>query len=162
MDGEDEIAQLKGIEAVYSSASGKICNPEQAMKREKASMTTESSLLELAGEHARALLSLLGERWLHIKGVVEDAQAVGKAFNEEDRVLLIAAAYMHDIGHAPSLNRTDFHPLDGAYYLLSHNQQRLASLVAYHSEAQYEAHLRGLTTALEKIPQEHSAQADAL
>ncbi len=60
------------------------------------------------------------------------------------------------------LNRPDFHPVDGAHYLLVHNQQRLASLVAYHSEAQYEAHLRGLTTALEKIPQEHSAQADAL
>jgi hypothetical protein len=38
----------------------------------------------------------------------------------------------------------------------------LASLVAYHSEAQYEAQLRGLITELEKIPHEHSAIADAL
>ncbi len=125
-------------------------------------MTTESSLLLWAGEQARSLLSPLGDRWLHTKGVVERAQEVGQAFNEEDRVLLMAAAYLHDIGYAPSLNRSDFHPLDGAHYLLAHNQPRLASLVAYHSEAQYEAHLRGLTTELEKIPHEHSAIAEAL
>src|SRR6266699_1880912 len=99
-------------------------------------MATESSLLAWAEEQARALLSPLGDRWLHTIGVVERAQAVGKAFNEEERVLLIAAAYLHDIGYAPSLNRTDFHPLDGAHYLLAHNQSRLASLIAYHSEAQ--------------------------
>src|SRR2546421_11909589 len=125
-------------------------------------MTTDSNVLEWAEEQARSLLSPLGDRWLHTKGVVERAQDIGKAFNEEDRVLLIAAAYLHDIGYAPSLNRTDFHPLDGANYLLAHNQPRLASLVAYHSEAQYEAQLRGLTTELDKIPQEHSAIADAL
>ncbi len=125
-------------------------------------MTTESSLLEWAGEQARSLLSPLGERWLHTKGVVERAQEVGKAFNEEDRVLLIAAAYLHDIGYAPSLNQTGFHPLDGANYLLSHNQKRLASLVAYHSEAQYEAQLRGLTATLNQIPSEHSLIANML
>ena len=125
-------------------------------------MTTESSLLAWAEEQARSLLSPLGDRWLHTKGVVERAQEVGKAFNEEDRMLLIVAAYLHDIGYAPLLHHTDFHPLDGAQYLLAHHQHRLASLVAYHSEAQYEAHLRGLTTALKKIPQEHSAIADAL
>src|SRR5437660_1944657 len=123
-------------------------------------MMAESSLLAWAGEQARALLSPLGERWLHTKGVVERAQEVGKAFNEEDRVLLMAAAYLHDIGYAPSLHRTNFHPLDGAHYLLAHHQHRLASLVAYHSEAQYEAHLRDLSTELEKIPQEHSSLAD--
>jgi len=132
------------------------------MRKENGSMTTESSLLAWAEEQARALLSPLGDRWLHTKGVVQRAQVVGNAFNEEDRVLLMAAAYLHDIGYAPWLHRTDFHPLDGAHYLLTHHQHRLASLVAYHSEAQYEAQLRGLTTELEKIPQEHSALADAL
>ena len=57
---------------------------------------------------------------------------------------------------------TGFHPIDGAYYLLSHNQTRLASLVAYHSEAQFEAQLRGLATQLNNIPCEHSVLADAL
>jgi len=33
--------------------------------------------------------------------------------NEEDRALLIAAVYLHDIGCVPSLKKTRFHPLDG-------------------------------------------------
>src|SRR6266702_1626487 len=110
----------KGSKLVCSSASGNNCNPEQAMRKEKSSMTTESGLLAWAEEQARSLLSPLGQRWLHTKGVVKRAQEVGNAFNEEDRVLLIAAAYLHDIGYAPSLHRMDFHPLDGAHYLLAH------------------------------------------
>lgn len=125
-------------------------------------MITNNTMLEWAAEQAQSLLAPLADRWLHTKGVVEQAQDVGKAFNEEDRVLLIAAAYLHDIGYSPLLNRTGFHPLDGANYLLCHDQKRLASLVAYHSEAQFEARLRGLTTELNRISHEHSAIADAL
>jgi hypothetical protein len=47
-------------------------------------------------------------------------------------------------------------------YLLLHNQERLASLVAYHAEAQFEAQLRGLAAELSIIPHERSAIADAL
>src|SRR5450755_1265026 len=125
-------------------------------------MITSTTLLEWAAEQAQSLLAPLDNRWLHTKGVVERAQEIGKAFNEKDRRLLITAAYVHDIGYAPLLKRTNFHPLDGAIYLSSHNQQRLASLVAYHSEAQYEAQLRCLTAELNNIPHEHSSIADAL
>ena len=102
-------------------------------------MTTNTSFIEWASKQAASLLSPLGDRWLHTKGVVARAQQIGGAFDEADRFLLIAAAYLHDIGYAPPLQKTGFHPLDGAYYLLSLGQNRLASLVAYHSEAQYEA-----------------------
>jgi hypothetical protein len=125
-------------------------------------MKIDTSVIAWAAKHASALLSPLGDRWLHTQGVVERAQEVGKAFDEEHCLLLIAAAYVHDIGYAPSLKVTGFHPIDGAYYLLSHNQTRLASLVAYHSEAQCEAQLRGLATQLNNIPCEHSVLADAL
>ena len=121
-----------------------------------------TSMIEWAAEQAAALLSPLGDRWSHTKGVAERARYVGEVLSEKDRALLIAAAYLHDIGYAPSLKRTGFHPLDGAYYLLSHGQKRLASLVAYHSEAPFEAELRGLTAELDKIPREHSTLADAL
>ncbi len=68
-------------------------------------------------------------------------------------VFLIAAAYLHDIGYAPSLKKTGFHPLDGANYVLQALGNRLlASLVAYHSEAQFEAELRGYDQALHDIP----------
>jgi len=125
-------------------------------------METDTRMIAWAAKHASSLLSPLGDRWLHTRGVVERAREVGKAFDEEHCLLLIAAAYVHDIGYAPSLKVTGFHPLDGAYYLLSHNQTRLGSLVAYHSEAQFEAQLRGLAKELNNIPGEHSALADAL
>ena len=125
-------------------------------------MESNTGIIAWAAKHASSLISPLGNRWLHTQGVVERAQQVGEALDEEYRELLVAAAYIHDIGYAPELLVTGFHPLDGAYYLLSHNQERLASLVAYHSEAQFEAQLRGLAAELNTIPQEHSTVADAL
>src|SRR6266700_3110294 len=78
-------------------------------------------------------------------------------------VFLIAAAYLHDIGYAPSLKKTGFHPLDGANYVMqSFGNERLASLVAHHSEAEFEARLRGYDYALDVFPREYSAVADAL
>jgi hypothetical protein len=120
------------------------------------------NIVEWAAQQASELLTPLGNRWLHTQGVVKRAYQIANALNEEDRSTLIAAAYLHDIGYAPAIRQTDFHPLDGAYYLLSQHQERLASLVAYHSGAEYEASLRGLDTALKHIPREYSAVADAL
>src|SRR5436309_924196 len=126
-------------------------------KRSRATMKTSTDLIKWAAEHTQQLISPLGNRWLHIQGVAEQARAICNILDENDQIYLIAAAYLHDIGYALELRKTGFHPLDGAYYLLSHDQQRLASLVAYHSEAQFEANLRGLAEELEKIPREYSA-----
>ena len=123
---------------------------------------TNSNIIEWAAERAAELLTPLGNRWLHTQGVVKKASQLLHVVSEEDRPVLIAAAYLHDIGYAPSLQKTGFHPLDGAYYLLSQNQRRLASLVAYHSGAEFEAQLRDLTTNLQQIPRECSIVADAL
>ena len=120
------------------------------------------NLVQWAEEQASTLLSPLGNRWLHVQGVAEKARSVSKAFNENDGTYLIAAAYLHDIGYAPSLKRTGFHPLDGACYLQSCGQGRLASLVAHHSEAQFEAHLRGLLSELDTFPRQCSPLSDAL
>ncbi len=125
-------------------------------------MKIDTDLIKWAAERTQQLISPLGNRWLHIQGVVERARTISHIFDENDQVCLIAAAYLHDIGYAPELGKTGFHPLDGAYYLLSYHQERLASLVAYHSEAQCEANQRGLAKELEKIPREYSVLADAL
>jgi HD domain len=119
-------------------------------------------LLQWSSDQARSLLEPLGTRWLHVQGVVERAYQVSQILSEDERPSLIAAAYLHDVGYAPSLRKTGFHPLDGAFYLRSLGQERLASLIAYHSESQYEAQLRGLLSALERFPREHSLLADAL
>ena len=82
-------------------------------------MTCDDSLVDWAAECATTLLSPLGNRWLHVQGVVERVRQVGEAFNEDDRCCLIAAAYLHDIGYTPALQQTGFHPIDGARYLRS-------------------------------------------
>jgi HD superfamily phosphodiesterase len=111
---------------------------------------------------AETLLSPLGNRWLHVQGVAERARWIGQTFDEDERAYLLAAAYMHDIGYAPALKRTGFHPVDGAYYLRSCGYERLACLVAHHFAARFEAELRGCGAALKEFPREHSAAADAL
>src|SRR5258708_37957327 len=102
-------------------------------------MKVDVDLVSWATECATSLLSSLGNRWLHVQGVVKRANHVGKVLSEDDRAYLIAAAYLHDIGYAPSLKKTGFHPLDGANYLRSLGHERLASLVAHHSGACFEA-----------------------
>ena len=119
-------------------------------------------LVAWAAERAKELLLPLGNRWLHVQGVVQRASWVGQTFEEEDCHLLLASAYLHDIGYAPSLRVTGFHPLDGALYVRSCGYERLASLIAHHFEARFEAHLRGCDRLLLEFPHEHSAVADAL
>jgi HD superfamily phosphodiesterase len=122
----------------------------------------DMNIVKWAEQKSQELLAPLGNRWLHVQGVVKRAYEIKHLFSEKDWQTLIAAAYLHDIGYAPSLQITGFHPLDGAYYLQKHHQERLASLVAYHSEAQFEAQLRGLASELATFPREHSDVADAL
>jgi hypothetical protein len=122
----------------------------------------EQKLIAWAAEQAMTHLPVLETRWSHVQSVVEQAQMVGQALNSADRATLIAAAYLHDIGYAPTIQETDFHPLDGARYLRSLRKERLACLVAHHSEARFEAALRGHAQELAHYPREHSVVADAL
>jgi hypothetical protein len=126
-------------------------------------MKRNTRMMQWAEQHATSLLPPLGNRWLHVQGVVKQAERVSKLFNETDQQYLIAAAYLHDIGYVPALKSTGFHPLDGAKYVLNNlGDMRLAALVAHHSEARFEATLRGFSEELSRYPREHSAVADAL
>jgi HD superfamily phosphodiesterase len=125
-------------------------------------MNVIDSLVACAAERAEELLTPLGNRWLHVLGVVKCASWVGQTFEEGDRLLLLASAYLHDIGYAPSLRVTGFHPLDGALYVRSCGYERLAALIAHHFAARFEAHLRGSDQLLQEFPRERSAVADAL
>lgn len=123
---------------------------------------SKTATVDWAADLATQLLAPLGNRWLHVRAVGKRAGAVAALFDRENGDDLISAAYLHDIGYAPTLVETGFHPLDGARYLHSLGYERLASLVAYHSEAQFEADLRGYTAELAAFPRERSAVADAL
>jgi hypothetical protein len=115
-----------------------------------------------ATAQAERLIAPLGDRWVHVQAVAAEARRVGAVLPAEDADLLVAAALLHDVGYAPSLNRLGFHPVDGARFLRSHGQERLASLVAHHSGARFEAEERGLVEELAAFPVEDGPLMDAL
>jgi hypothetical protein len=115
---------------------------------------------ELAGEK---LAGVLPRRWAHVQGVGRRARAVALLFSPDDGELLVSAALLHDIGYAPDVAGTGFHPLDGARYLRGvGGSDRLVNLVAHHSCAALEAELRGLSDELAEFEDEKTALRDAL
>lgn len=91
------------------------------------------------------------------------ARQVSHIVPPEDRKLLVAAAWLHDIGYAPELRVTSFHPLDGVGYLESLGAPpQLVRLVAHHSGAVYEAGQRGMSADLAAYEREDSPLLDAL
>lgn len=104
----------------------------------------------------------LGDRWSHTLGVVHRAEALASALCPVDQPVLVAAAYIHDVGYAPELVSTGFHPLDGALWLRSEGQERLARLTAHHSGARFQAVELGLAGDVDTFDEERSAVADLL
>ena len=125
----------------------------------------DQGLIErIARAEARRLLGAATSRLEHVQGVASAAERARGAVPAEHQGLLIAAAWLHDIGYAAGVVDTGFHPLDGARYLGSHGAPaRLCCLVANHTHAWVEAEARGLADALaEEFPAERSPVADAL
>lgn len=121
----------------------------------------EATLL-WAARTSRRLLEPLGRRWEHTVGVVDRALAVAEALAPEDASVLLAAAYLHDVGYAPTIARTGLHPLDGARFVRGCGHERLAGLVAHHGSADAEALERGLLTELAEFADEGSVVTRAL
>ncbi|MEV7425552.1 HD domain-containing protein [Streptomyces scopuliridis] len=96
------------------------------------------------------LAVVLPRRWAHSQEVARRAVDLRWVLGD-DADLLVAAAALHDVGYAPRLAVTGFHPLDGARFLRdSHGADaRLVRLVANHTFALLEAEERGLRQALE-------------
>jgi HD superfamily phosphodiesterase len=115
-----------------------------------------------AGNEAQRALGPRGARWVHTQAVAKRASEIGGVVAIDDRPTLVAAAYLHDIGYTTELAETGFHPLDGAIWLRAHGLERLASLVAHHSGARFEAAARGYAERLAAFSEEQSAVADAL
>ncbi|MFB7459303.1 HD domain-containing protein [Streptomyces sp. NPDC056188] len=103
-----------------------------------------------ATQLAEAELSApIPRRWAHTRGVAGRATEIGRLLGK-DADLLIAAATLHDVGYAPRLAVTGFHPLDGARFLRDEYGagEPLVRLVANHSFALLEADERGLRDEL--------------
>lgn len=112
---------------------------------------------------ARQQLESMPTRWRHTQSVAARARNAGVTVDVDDRPLLEAAAWLHDIGYGPEIADTGFHPLDGARYLERHAApERLINLVANHSCARFEADERGMLPELQAYELEVGPVADAL
>ena len=126
---------------------------------------TFEAMIDVAGiaEEARRLVEPLGRRWQHVQAVARTAADVAER-TRLDRDVLVSAAWLHDIGYAPELRDTGFHPIDGARYLRRMGvDERVVSLVAHHSFSVSEAELRGQHDVISAdFPVWNSAYDDAL
>ena len=104
-----------------------------------------------APEVAADRLGGLGQRWSHVQGVGRLAEALAAHGLVSAEVL--AAAWLHDVGYAPSVAQTGFHPLDGARLLQEQGiSPGMVALVAHHTGAVLEAEERGLAEELATLP----------
>jgi putative nucleotidyltransferase with HDIG domain len=109
------------------------------------------------------VLTDLPGRLAHSLQAGAQAAWASRSLPAADAQLLIIAAYLHDVGYAPSLQRTGFHPLDGATFLRDLGApERVVGLVAHHSEAWLLAGARGLLPELFMFSNERSPLTDAL
>ncbi|WP_396897276.1 HD domain-containing protein [Mycolicibacterium fortuitum] len=95
----------------------------------------------------------LPRRLLHTKGVAETAERLARVLVPRPVNDIITAAWLHDIGYAPGLVDTGFHPVDGARYARAAGfSENVVSLIAHHTGALIEADERGLSDRLGEYP----------
>ena len=110
-------------------------------------------LVERARGVAESRLAPLARRLAHVRGVAATAEQLVSRIDPLEADALVAAAWLHDVGYAPSLSTTGFHPVDGAVFVRAENfPPVVVSLVAYHTGAEFEARERGLSDALAEFP----------
>ena len=115
-----------------------------------------------ARDVAHRTLAPLPRRWAHVQGVAKRAGQAPQLFGKDGPVLM-ATAWLHDVGYAPGLMDTGFHAVDGARYLRRIDApERLVNLVAHHSCAVLETEQRGLSAELAEFTDEASLLRDAL
>lgn len=96
----------------------------------------------------RLLAAALPQRWRHVQAVAAEAARLSAELNIDCRAV-VSAAWLHDIGYAPAVADTGFHPLDGARYLRKRDwDDEVCRLVAHHTDAAHQADAQGLGEAL--------------
>ncbi len=90
-------------------------------------------------------------RYEHSRGVAQRAARAAQLVRlpADERRLLLAAAWLHDIGYALS---SGYHPVEGARVLRRAGHERLARLVAHHSGAAERGHLLGVPDVAAEFP----------
>lgn len=104
-------------------------------------MTDVEAARRLAAE---CLAARLPRRWRHVQAVAAEAARLADCIGIQP-VTPVCAAWLHDVGYAPDIADSGFHPLDGARFLRRSGwPDGICHLVAHHSCARVEARERGL------------------
>lgn len=110
-----------------------------------------------------SLLSGLEPRRSHVRGVGQMAERLRGERQDIVSVDVVAAAWLHDVGYAPAVRETGFHPFDGAAYLRSEGwSESICALVAFHTGSTFEAQERGLSHLLNMFQAPSSRSLDVL
>ncbi len=91
------------------------------------------------------------QRYEHMRGVAQQAARAARSMRlpGRQRRVLLASAWLHDIGYAlPG----GLHPVDGARALRRAGHERLARIVAHHSNAAERARAAGLPPIEAEFP----------
>jgi len=101
-------------------------------------------------------------RWVRVEAVAERAWQLRCAVPPSDRDLLVAAAWLLDLGHSPVLQVTGFPPLDGGRYLATEGHPQEGALVVHQSGARFVAAALGLAERMERYPFAETPVTDVL
>ena len=108
------------------------------------------------------MAAALPRRWRHVQAVAAKSSQLRRLVGQ-DGDLLVAAAYLHDIGYAPDVRDTGLHSIDGARYLRKLGApRRVVDLVAHHSLARADVEREGLLDALSEFDDEPDVVRDIL
>src|SRR4249920_3391119 len=116
-----------------------------------------------AADLTRHILYSDPARFAHGQGVARRAEFLALAVDHESAPLLVAAAWLHDIGYAPGLRDTGYHPIDGARHLQRFGwPPAIYNQVAHHPGARFVATVLQLDRQLDPYPFSQDALSDAL
>jgi HD domain len=138
------------------------------LQAEKNAIQTDERLqnpqmVAIAADLTQHILDSDPDRLAHSKAAARRAEFLTLTVEPECAALLVAAAWLHDIGYAPRLRDTGFHPIDGARHLqIIGWPPAICNLVAHHSGARFVASILHLDRQLEAYPFSQDAVSDAL
>ena len=106
-----------------------------------------------AEDLARLHLSVeLPDRWVHTMAVAALTARVAAVLAPAAEHILVAAAFLHDVGYSAEARDCGFHPIDGAEFAREHTfPESVVGLIAHHSAAWAEADERGLRQQLSRF-----------
>ncbi|MDH6245460.1 HD domain-containing protein [Mycobacterium sp. OTB74] len=122
-----------------------------------------ADVIDDAAEVAAGIFDEMPERLHHSAAVAARAQVLSVTVPPSAVDILVAAAWLHDIGYGSRLRLTGFHPLDGALYLRGDGwPEEVCTLVAHHSGSRFTARVLGLDDQLRQFAFVEDPQSDAI